>query len=187
MKLPILCSLVLLASCASTEKDASPQEAAAPASTEAARAPSATTLAQFEQLKGLAGDWYAPDDLGKPTGEVMLSYRVSSNNTAVIETTFPGQDFEMTTVYTLDRADLVLTHYCALGNAPSMQAVDDGDDSRVHFECTGVGNAKSHDDQHMHDAVFRFEDDGRLRSTWTLWGDGQVGGAEEFEYVRGQV
>ena len=148
-------------------------------------APSEVTLARFERLKELAGDWYEVDAAGEPTGEIVLNYRVSSGGSAVIETCFPWEPHEMLTAYTLDGGDLVLTHYCALGNAPRMRAVAGGDGSEVHFECDGVGNVASHDELHMHDAVFRFEGDGRLRSVWTLWSEGQLGGAEAFELVRG--
>ena len=172
-------AVLTLASCASTSSEGSTAADEAPA------APSELTRAQFQQLCGLAGDWYVVGEDGEPAGEVQLSYRVSSGGSAVIETTFPGAEHEMTTVYTLDGAELVLTHYCAIGNAPHMVAVEEGDASEVHFQCESVGNARSHDDLHMHDAVFRFEGDGRLRSVWTLWGDGKLGGSEPFELVRG--
>jgi hypothetical protein len=172
-------ALLALVSCASTSDEAS-------VATEAAvGVPSELTRAQFAELCGLAGDWYLVGEDGQPAGEVLLSYRVSSGGSAVIETTFPGQQHEMTTVYSFDGPALVLTHYCAIGNAPHMVALEEGDASEVHFECESVGNARAHDDLHMHDAVFRFEEDGRLRSVWTLWGGGELGNSEHFELVRG--
>jgi hypothetical protein len=169
--------LLILAACAATPVETPAESVAA--------APSELTLAQFGQLRGLQGDWYMIGADGAAEGDVLLSYRVSSGGSAVIETTFPGQEHEMTTVYTLDGRALVLTHYCAIGNAPHMVAVEEGDASEVHFACESVGNAGSHDDLHMHDAVFRFQGDGRLRSVWTLWGGGKLGGSEEFELIQG--
>lgn len=182
MRTTALLSLALLAACASTEDHHEHQAGAAP---DHDAAPSARTLAQFESLKGLSGDWYQPDGSGAPEGEVVLNYRVSSGGSAVIETVFPGQQHEMVTAYTLDGPALVLTHYCALGNAPRMRAVEEGDAGEVHFVCAGVGNAPDHDALHMHDAVFRFEDDGRLHSVWTVWGEGALGGSQNFDLVRG--
>ncbi|MCB9915520.1 MAG: hypothetical protein H6828_10280 [Planctomycetes bacterium] len=171
--LPLL-ALPLLAACAATGGAAPHPEA-----------PSALTLAQFEGLKGLAGDWYAADEDGRPTGDLVLSYRVISNGSTLVERDFPGQPHEMVTAYSLDGGELVLTHYCALGNAPHMRAVPEGDASEVHFECVRLGNAASHDDLHMHDAVFHLGEPGHLRSTWTLWVDGELGQAEDFVLVRG--
>lgn len=92
---------------------------------------------------------------------------------------------EMTTVFGLDQDQLVLTHYCAVGNAPRMRAAASADGGDVLFECTGVGNASSHDDQHMHEAHFTFEGDGKLHSVWTMFGEGQLGEVHEFDLVLG--
>src|SRR5579883_3440161 len=77
--------------------------------------------AGFESLKKLAGDWVQIGKDGKPAGPVVSSIRVTSAGTAVEETLFPGTAHEMVTMYHLDGGELVLTHYCALGNQPHMR------------------------------------------------------------------
>ena len=80
-----------------------------------------TASQRFEALKKLAGDWVEVGKDGKLTDKVVSTLRVTSGGTAVQETIFPGSDHEMVTMYHLDGADLVLTHYCMLGNQPRMR------------------------------------------------------------------
>src|SRR6516165_1621351 len=77
---------------------------------------------RLEALKGLAGDWVEVGKDGKPTDRVVSSIRVTSAGSAVLETLFPGTDHEMVTLYHLDGAELILTHYCMMGNQPRMRA-----------------------------------------------------------------
>src|SRR6185295_4096962 len=54
--------------------------------------------------------------------ELVVTYKVVSNGSAVCETLFPGSPEEMITMYHLDGDKLTATHYCAMGNQPRMQA-----------------------------------------------------------------
>jgi hypothetical protein len=72
----------------------------------------------LERLKKLAGTWVAADKDGKPTDQVVSVIKVTSAGSAVQETLFPGQPHEMVSIYYRVGADLVMTHYCALGNQP---------------------------------------------------------------------
>ena len=85
----------------------------------AAKSPAAV---QLERLKALAGTWVAADKDGKPTDQVVSVIKVTAAGSAVQETLFPGQPHEMVSIYHLDKGDLVMTHYCALGNQPRMKA-----------------------------------------------------------------
>jgi hypothetical protein len=83
----------------------------------AARGDEKTTSAdagRFEALKKLAGDWVEIGKDDKPTDKVVSSVRVTAAGSVVQETLFPDTAHEMVTMYHLDGADLVLTHYCAL-------------------------------------------------------------------------
>ena len=83
----------------------------------------------FEQIKGLAGTWHGePEAEGlaaeaevEHPGEVVHEFRVSAAGTVVMEMMGPGTDYEMINMYHLDGDDLVLTHYCAGGNQPTMK------------------------------------------------------------------
>jgi hypothetical protein len=145
----------------------------------AAHAADATT-ARFDKLKALAGDWTKPDG----DGTVEASYRVTAGGTAVVETLFPGTPHEMVTVFTVDKGDLVLTHYCAEGNQPRMKALKGGDASAIDFKFDGGGNIKSPKDGHMHEASFAFKDADHLTSKWQFYKDGKPGELAEFNLVR---
>jgi hypothetical protein len=145
----------------------------------AAQAADATT-ARFDKLKALAGDWTKSDG----DGTVEASYRVTAGGTAVMETLFPGTPNEMVTVFTVDKGDLVLTHYCAAGNQPRMKAVKGGDANAIEFKFDGGGNIKSPKDGHMHEASFAFKDADHLTSTWQFYTDGKPGELKEINLVR---
>src|SRR6516162_4262898 len=89
---------------------------------------------RFEALKKRAGDWVEVGKDGKPTDKVVSSIRVTSAGSAVQETLFPGSDHEMVTMYHRDGADLILTHYCALGNQPRLRAEPGEDINKIVFK-----------------------------------------------------
>src|SRR6478736_10069180 len=76
----------------------------------------------LERLKKMVGTWVEADKDGKPTDKVVSVVKVTAGGSAVHETHFPGQPMEMVSVYHLDKGDLVMTHYCVLGNQPRMKA-----------------------------------------------------------------
>ena len=139
-----------------------------------------TTAARFDKLKALAGDWTKSGG----DGSVAASYHVTAGGTAVTETLFPGTPHEMVTVFTVDKGDLVLTHYCSEGNQPHMKAAKGGDADTVDFKFDGGGNIKSPKDGHMHEASFVFKDADHLTSSWQFYTDGKPGEKAEFDLVR---
>ena len=66
-----------------------------------------------------------PDD---KKAEDKVVFHVTAANSVVIETMFPGSDHEMVNTYHIDGDNLVMTHYCAMGNQPHLKLVgsDDG-------------------------------------------------------------
>src|SRR5258708_3038180 len=78
--------------------------------------------AGLEKMKTLVGTWVMADKDGKPTDEVVSVIKVTAGGSAIHETLFPGQPHEMVSIYTADGSDLVMTHYCMLGNQPRMKA-----------------------------------------------------------------
>ncbi len=101
-----------------------------------------------------------------------------------METIGPGTDHEMVTVIHPDGQDLMLTHYCALGNQPKMKAKTRGDDKKVAFEFVGATNMKSDKDMHMHSVTFTFVDKDNLKAEWTHYMDGKEAGTVAFDMKR---
>jgi len=127
--------------------------------------PTGPTLAA---IVALAGDWYAVDEDGAVTDQLVSRYRVTAGGNAVLETVFPGQDEEMITMYHQDGKDLVLTHYCVVGNQTSYRASFDADGKTLVYTCTGVTNTDTHDAAHMHEGRIAPAAGGRLQSTWNM-------------------
>src|SRR5262245_32491894 len=97
-------------------------------------APAAPTNAGLEKLKTLVGTWVAADKDGKPTDQVVSVIKLTAGGSAVHETIFPGQPHEMVSVYTVDGPDLVMTHYCMLGNQPRMKADPKSPANQIRWE-----------------------------------------------------
>jgi hypothetical protein len=140
----------------------------------------------FERFKQLAGDWVGKITKGshKDDKEIRVNYKVTSAGSAVVETLGAGTDHEMATVIHKDGEDLVLTHYCALGNQPRMKAERPADGNKIAFRFTGGSNMKSDKDMHMHAVTYTFVDKDNLKSEWVLYKDGKEAEIAVFELKR---
>jgi hypothetical protein len=143
-----------------------------------------TSAARLERLKKLTGDWVMVDADGNPTERVVATYRVTSGGSVLQETLFGGTDHEMVTMYHLDGPDLVLTHYCAVGNQPRMKATPGDSLERIEFEFAGGSNIDPAKDAHMHSAVIELRGEDRLHSEWSLHADGRKQDTKVFDLVR---
>jgi len=74
--------------------------------------------AAFEQVKSLAGTSEGTNSQ-KLHGTVV--YEVGSGGSAVMERLQPASQSEMVTKYSEEGNRLVVTHYCSIGNQPTMQ------------------------------------------------------------------
>ena len=138
----------------------------------------------FALFKELEGDWYAVDENGDPTEDLLLRYELTADDTAVMERVFPGESYEMITMYYLDGGNLMLTHYCAMGNQPTMIEMPTDSQRVVIFEFYRGTNLDTSQDTYMHDAKFEFIDVDRMRSTWRLHKNGKPSGEEVMDVMR---
>lgn len=187
-----LCSLVVLCHVAMTraQDPLTPTASApAPASTERP-APPTSPHPGWEKLKQLAGEWIAAVDATaekNPPADAALPlcvYRLTSAGSVVQESLFPGTPHEMVTMYHLDGPDLVLTHYCALGNQPRMKAEPAGAPDKLVFKFAGGTNIDPAKDNHMHDLTLTFIDADHVRAEWTSYAKGKQSGVKTFELAR---
>lgn len=124
--------------------------------------------AGLEMMKTLVGTWVAADKDGKPTDEVVSVIKLTAGGSVIHETLFPGQAHEMVSIYTVDGTDLVMTHYCMLGNQPRMKAStkslgnnspgNKNNGSKLNFEFAGGSNLDPKKDKHMHSAILTIVD-----------------------------
>ena len=150
--------------------------------------------AVFDRLKSLAGTWEGtPEAQGGIEAEahedtkVRHVFEVSAAGTVVMETMGPGTDHEMINMYHLDGDELVLTHYCAGGNQPTMQL--DREASTAHklvFDFTGGTNLDPAVDNHIHAAEIVLHDEGTMISSWKAYAEGKQAGTMTFHLARAE-
>jgi hypothetical protein len=142
-------------------------------------------VAAFERLKKLAGEWQAAspkDEVAK--GKVAIRYQLTAGGSAVVETIFPGEDMEMVSVYHKNGNELLMTHYCCLGNQPRMRARIGANKDELVFEFAGGGNLDPAKDMHIHDGRIRFVDADHIHSEWEMYADGKPGEKHAFDLIR---
>ena len=127
----------------------------------------------LERMKKLAGTWVAADKDGKPTDKVVSVVKVIAGGSTVHETLFPGQPQEMVSVYYREGHDLIMTHYCMLGNQPRMKADPKSPANQIHFQFDGGTNFDPAKDKHMHEGTLTFIDDDHIEFSGVCWEGGK--------------
>ena len=135
--------------------------------------PTAAPHPGLERMKKLAGTWVAAGEDGKPTDQVVSVIKVTAAGSAVHETLFPGQPQEMVSVYYRDGDDLMMTHYCALGNQPRMKADPKSPPNQICFKFAGGSNLDPAKDMHMHEGTLTFIDDDHIEFSGVCWEGGK--------------
>jgi hypothetical protein len=141
----------------------------------ALKLPQAPTNAGLERMKKLAGIWVAADKDGKPTDQIMSIIKVTAGGSVVHETLFPGQPHEMVSLYTAEGPDLILTHYCVLGNQPRMKADSKSPPNQLMFQFAGGANFDPKKDKHMHEATLTILGDNFIEVNGVGWENGAPG------------
>lgn len=139
--------------------------------------------ARFESLKKLAGEWVQTGPDGKPTAGIAASIRLTAAGSVIQETLFPGTDHEMVTMYHMDGAELVLTHYCAVGNQPRMRAEAGKDPNRIEFKFHGGSNLKA-GEMHMDHATVTIVNQDNFKAEWVASKDGEDCHTAQFNLLR---
>ena len=143
---------------------------AAPALAADTHATAPATPAAFDHFKALTGNWQAKTPDGKVT---TASYEVYAGGSAVVEKFQGPGEPAMVTVYYPDGGQVMLTHYCTIGNQPRMRSKQGGDGKQLKFTFVDASNMKSPADAHMHAVDFNFTDADHYSQTWTMKKDGK--------------
>ncbi len=133
----------------------------------------AVTHPGLEKLTKLVGTWVAADKDNQPTDQVVSVIKLTAGGSAVHETLFPGQPHEMVSIYTVDGDDLVMTHYCMLGNQPRMKADPKSPDNQIRFVFAGGSNLNPQKDKHMHGATLTIVDADHIEINGEGWENGK--------------
>jgi hypothetical protein len=139
----------------------------------------------FEYLKSLNGTWQRTGgnhDYG--TKSPFSTFKVSGAGSSVVETIFPNDPSEMVTVYHMDGSDLLLTHYCALHNAPMMKFQKTNKPGEIKFVFQGGTNFNPKVDMHVHEGHMKVLNDSTIKSTFVVYNGGKPGQAMSSTMTR---
>ena len=129
--------------------------------------PTVKNSAELEQVAALAGTWTGTakhaDGKEEPT---TVTYRVTSGGSAVEETLSPGTPREMVSMYHDQGGKLAMTHYCMLGNQPTMELTSAAS-GRVNLEASAHTRSTLAGQMYMNSLVIAQSAAGRLVETWT--------------------
>ncbi|MGE5127219.1 MAG: hypothetical protein ACM3PV_13085 [Betaproteobacteria bacterium] len=140
--------------------------------------------AAFERLKSLAGTWQGAAGHGQPTETATVTYRVASGGSVVQETLFPGTPHEMISMYHLADGQLLMTHYCAMGNQPRMKLdLAASTPERLVFAFDGGTNFDPAKDGHVHSGTLEWKGE-LLHADWAVWTAGREAGHNVFDLQR---
>ena len=138
--------------------------------------------AAFEMMKSLKGTWVGEavvvsvgqkkEDGVKSSSSV--TYRTIANETSVIGTYQEGKPMEMISVYHQDGPDeLIHTHYCAVGNQPTMSFKKTDEPGVIQFMFLKGANMDVTKDGHVHNSKIKFIDENTIETETDLWSGGK--------------
>jgi len=133
-------------------------------------------------LTTLAGEWQAGSGAtaehsaataARQSGNT-LSFKTKAAGSAVVQTTRAGQPGEMETIFHMDGDQLLLTHYCALQNAPVLQFEKSNNPGQLKFVFKGGTNFDPSVDAHFHEGTFQIKDKDTLEQHFTVFANGKA-------------
>lgn len=158
-----------------------------------------STAALLLSSTALAGDGFTPDQAfqtmlkleGKwvgeaqvvPVGQSRESAEVSATsvsfknigNSSVMQTFAAGTPAEMVSMYHQNgKEELIHTHYCAIGNQPSMTFIDSGEEGVIDFRFTKGTNMDVDSSPHAHNSFMRILDENTYETRTENWGGGKL-------------
>jgi hypothetical protein len=124
----------------------------------------------FSQLKSLVGTWEGKNSQGEP---VQVSYRMTAGGSALMSE-INGHGENMISMIHFDGTNrLLLTHYCAAGNQPRMQASASPDGKTITFHFVDATNLDSPQAGHMDHVAISMLDPNHHTEEWTFTDHGK--------------
>ncbi len=120
----------------------------------------------FDLMKSLAGNWEGKNNMDE---SVQVSYRLTGGGSALmseIQTQMRGRGEGMISMIHMDGGRLLLTHYCAAGNQPRMQASASPDGKSITFDFIDATNLAGSQPGHMQRVIFTFVDANHHTEEW---------------------
>jgi len=124
----------------------------------------------LDSVKALEGTWEMKGADGQTQS---IEFKVSSAGSIVREIMFPGSAQEMTNVYRLEGNHLAVTHYCAMGNQPELQATARVG-NQLAFGVVHVADMDAPDEMYMGGLTLEFVDQDHLTEHWSTFIKGEL-------------
>jgi hypothetical protein len=133
-------------------------------------------------LKTTGGDWRPASGsqhehsaaTAAPRPGTAVSVKTKAAGSAVVHTYREGTPGEMETVFHMDGDKLLLTHYCALQNAPVLQFVKSNKPGELKFVFKGGTNFDPGVDAHLHESTFQIIDKNTIEQRSTVFTNGKA-------------
>lgn len=114
-----------------------------------------------------------------------VTYRNIANNTSIIATYAEGTPMEMVSMFHQNGPEeLIHTHYCAVGNQPSMRFEKSDKPGVIKFLFSQGTNMDVNADGHVHNSTLRIIDENTIESSSDLWSGGKKTSTRIATYVR---
>jgi hypothetical protein len=122
----------------------------------------------FNAIKNMPGTWEGQTSEGDT---VQVNFKAVSRGSAIVSEILGKED--MISVFNLDGSRLLMTHYCAMGNQPRMQASVSPDGKTIIFNYVDATNLATPDAGHMQRMVLTVLDENHHIEEWTFIDDGK--------------
>ena len=136
----------------------------------------------FQTMLKLEGTWTGEAQV-VPVGQSREGADVSATtvsfknigNSSVMQTFAAGTPAEMISMYHQNGKDeLIHTHYCAIGNQPSMTFNNSSEQGAIDFQFTNGTNMDVSVDPHAHNSFMKIIDEDTYESRTENWGGGKL-------------
>jgi hypothetical protein len=139
-----------------------------------------TTSGDWVSVKGGQHEHDSTPAQARPGAGV--SVRTKAAGSAVVHTYAQGTSGEMETIFHMDGDKLLLTHYCALQNAPVLRFVKSSKPGELKFVFHGGTNFDANVDAHLHESTLQIIDKDTVEQTSTVFTNGKA--SSEVKSVR---
>ena len=135
-------------------------------------------------MKRLAGNWEGSADFGQGIQKIKAHYKLTSGNSAIIETFHVGTPHEMVSVYHDNKSQkLTMTHYCAEHNQPKL-ILSEWIDNKLAMDFAADNEIDVVHESHIHAAAIQFEGEDSMTHKWTSFKDGKQAQVVEIIFKR---
>jgi hypothetical protein len=138
----------------------------------------------FQRLKALQGEWVGIDESGKPTNQVISTFKLTSGGHSIREIMFPGGESEMINMYYRDGDTVQMTHFCAGGNQPRMMLSPTPQEGTIRMQFIDVTNLQTANDEHMHEGLMSWVSPDHIKVEWRAFKNGKYSDSTYFDLVR---